>query len=198
MQITLLPLHQQLHSQHQGQTWDVPSSSWMNVYAYNFTVDSSHNVTEKISETWNNALSAFINTNRVENTYNSSNQLTTMTTDTWNAGSFWEATTSDIQNRYYYEGYTSKVANINAISGNISIYPSPAQSQVHIDINLSNEPSAVITIFDMSGRIMNQWQASNTGSHHTDLSVSQFAAGNYIMRVSSANGSIVKQFSVVR
>jgi hypothetical protein len=59
------------------------TSTWINYYQTNNTLNGDGTVNYYISQTWNNISSTWINNSKATNTYNSNKQVLTTTTQTW-------------------------------------------------------------------------------------------------------------------
>lgn len=173
------------------------TSTWTNLYLYTSTYDDSHNQLSQLEQTWSVADNNFVNSSMVERSFNKYNQLSSLITNTWNPGGFWQPLTSDIQENFYYEEYGATAVNNLQSPASISIYPSPAENFVNIDIAWNNNQSAVISIFDVMGKLYTQWEVAKTDTYHRSLSVSDFPAGNYFIRISGEKDKIAKQFVVL-
>ena len=76
----------------------------------------------------------------------------------------------------------------NAIS-EISVYPNPTSSV----INISAEGMQNITIIDMTGRVV---MSKDVNSNFETISVEGFAKANYMVRIATADGVVVKNIVV--
>ncbi|MFZ4428083.1 MAG: T9SS type A sorting domain-containing protein [Saprospiraceae bacterium] len=81
----------------------------------------------------------------------------------------------------------------------LSLFPNPADREVHAQINLS-APSKLVemTIMDISGRTLITKQTDNLQSGDFSFDVSGFAPGTYLMKVRTAEGTRTKRFVVQR
>lgn len=82
-------------------------------------------------------------------------------------------------------------ASIDEVSQSFSIYPNPVADQVHI----MAEDLEHITLFDLSGRIVHEY---NVSGNETRLDLSDLGTGLYFVKVVTKNGSAVKKVNVVR
>ena len=133
------------------------------------------------------------------NTYNSYNQLTNKIGISWNAPTgIWEYAVGDPQYNYFYETYSNVTAvkTVTNTNGDANIYPVPAQSLLHLDINWNAAQSAMITINDVQGRVVKMWDAPSAAQYSTTISINDLASGVYFMLINGQQGEIVKQFTV--
>lgn len=151
----------------------------------------------EILQTWDNTGSgAWVNDTRYTNAYNGADQLTSRTGISWNSAGFWDYALNDQMARFYYGSYLTSVKHVSGINGTASIYPNPAQNMVHVDIKWNEAQAATVYIYDMAGRVVRQWDAPNTANYNSAISVDDFAAGNYLVKISGKNGEIVKQIVI--
>ena len=90
------------------------------------------------------------------------------------------------------EGGTQGIADVEAASGSICIYPNPASNQTTVSIDGFNG-SATLNVIDMSGRTVVS-AALTEGS--AKLDVSHLAAGTYFVRVQGENLSAIRKLVV--
>ena len=76
----------------------------------------------------------------------------------------------------------------NAIS-EISVYPNPTSSI----INIAAEGMQNITIIDMTGRVV---MSKDVNSNFETISAEGFAKANYMVRIATADGIVVKNIVV--
>ena len=76
----------------------------------------------------------------------------------------------------------------NAIS-EINVYPNPTSSV----INISAEGMQNITIIDMTGRVV---MSKDVNSNFETISAEGFAKANYMVRIATADGVVVKNIVV--
>jgi len=79
----------------------------------------------------------------------------------------------------------------------VTVYPSPATSQINIDLKWSEPQPAFISIYDVTGRLWNQWNVAASDNYHNTLNVSNFPAGNYYIKINGSKVQTVKTFAVV-
>lgn len=182
-----------------SQYWDGAMGVWANDSMRIYTSFSHNMPRNEIIQVWNNFGSgSWANKMNYSYTYNSFNQLTTSVGQSWNIGGFWEFAAGDPKSNYYYGAFTNITA-VNAIvnnNGDANIYPVPAQNVLHIDVKWDEPQAASVAIFDMTGRVVMQWDAPYGTEHKSAISLGSFAAGNYVIKVKGAQGEIVKQIVV--
>lgn len=87
---------------------------------------------------------------------------------------------------------TTDIAQTNAPVPSVEVYPNPAVYQLNIRNNAS---SAVLKVFDLSGRILHQTAMQEKS---LQLDVSAYATGLYLLQLENEAGKTVTKFSVSR
>jgi hypothetical protein len=124
-----------------------------------------------------------VNTDLNTNTYDANNFEKSTATKSWNsAGTM--ITYGDSTYNYFHT-----VMGINEVSNvfNISIYPNPATDNLTIEA----PPSTVIEITNIQGRLIKTFTATG---NKTNISVSAFTSGVYILELRTEKGIKVKKF----
>jgi hypothetical protein len=75
----------------------------------------------------------------------------------------------------------------------ISVYPNPVQNTLHIDLNNAKETS--LQVFSTEGRLVYTSKANNANA---TIDVSNFAAGQYVLKIASEEGPIGEQIFTVQ
>ncbi len=100
---------------------------------------------------------------------------------------------SNMSNAYYY-----LVTDIINLSKNefIKLAPNPFVNNINFDFTILNYPSLNVEIFDLGqGALVATKPNIYAG---TSLYVGQLAGGTYLIRVSSPDGKIIKQFKMIK
>ncbi len=77
-------------------------------------------------------------------------------------------------------------------SNSIVLYPNPANQEVYL-VNNSDKQLLVATIIDVSGRIIQKVDMSNSGIE-TKIQIDNYSNGVYFVRINSENATIIKRF----
>ena len=153
-----------------------------------------------LSQNWDTAGGGqWDNIMQFTNTYNGYNQLTSKIGESWNIVGTFEFALGDPMSNYYYETYTPSNVSVKNVAGNtseVNIYPVPAQNMLHVDLNWNEAQAATITIYDVQGRIMRQWDAPNGTQYYSAVSVDNLATGTYFVKINGTQVQIVKQFVI--
>lgn len=93
-----------------------------------------------------------------------------------------------------FQMYGSEILGVNdiALSSQVTLFPNPAQKQITI-LNTSNISLESAEIYDVLGKLMQTVDLSSMGSEMS-IDVSTFAAGIYMVQISSEAGSVTKRF----
>jgi hypothetical protein len=93
----------------------------------------------------------------------------------------------------------SGFVGIDELADNISslnFYPTPASSELHIDVELKKQDVIHYEIYDERGRLVLQ-NPLNTG--HETADISQLAVGNYVLRIANASRNLYSgNFTITR
>ncbi|MFZ4399874.1 MAG: T9SS type A sorting domain-containing protein [Bacteroidales bacterium] len=80
----------------------------------------------------------------------------------------------------------------NGLSDKIKIYPNPASDKLTIDLQqLKNLQNTMVSIYDIQGKVILK---KNISQPQTELYISSFAKGVYVVKVSNDQNSIVTKF----
>ncbi|NJN77821.1 MAG: T9SS type A sorting domain-containing protein [Saprospiraceae bacterium] len=81
----------------------------------------------------------------------------------------------------------------------INVFPNPTTEFLTVDLELDNISEAVeVKITDVNGRVLATQNFSNVQNDKFTFDVSDYAAGNYFIRVQTEEGFKTKHFSVVK
>ena len=186
----------QLYQTYNGAAW---ANQTLVVYS-NFTAAGSNLPQTQVNQVYDTTgTGSFQNVMQYMYTYNSYGQMTESTGESYNVGGFWEFASGDPQAFYYYDTYTPAVTSVKNVvnnGGDVNIYPVPAQNVVNVALTWNVAQSATISLFDMSGRVINTLTAPVGTQYTGSLSVSNLADGMYVIRIDGTQGQIVKQIVV--
>jgi hypothetical protein len=100
---------------------------------------------------------------------------------------------SNMSNAYYY--LVTDIINLNKDEF-IKLAPNPFVNQINFDFTILNYPTLNVEIFDLAqGALVAAKPNVYAG---TSLFVGQLAGGTYVIRVSSSDGKISKQFKMIK
>lgn len=181
--------HQVVYSEHE--LWN--GSTWSNNKEYNHSY-SGKNEIERVEKVWVLSQGNYVNNQKITYTYNVYNQPKTYQTASWN-GSGWYMNNGDKQITYYYEQYdpTGIEPVLSNANSTINVYPIPANNMVHLSADKVLQ-SALITVSDMTGRIIYKGEEDVFTTH--DINVSSFPDGYYILSVKNTKETLISKFLV--
>jgi len=134
-------------------------------------------------------------------TYNSYGKPTYYYDEEWDAATnAWVKTTSNIANRMYYEEYGAGVGVGKDLAKNVdvAVYPVPATSTITISANWGSGQVLSAAITDMAGRTYMSWTGKTGGRYSETVPVNNMPAGNYLLTIKGKEGTVSKQFTIVR
>jgi hypothetical protein len=186
----------------QTQHWDATSMVWVSdsLALYTNFTSATSNLPRTETDQYMDTSGMWVNYRQYTYAYNSYNQLTSAVGESYNVSVGWEFSSGDPMARYYYGPYSvvSGVKNISNTNGDAKVYPVPAQDMLHIDLSWNEAQAATISITDMSGKVVRQWNAPYGTEYRGGVSVNSLSAGVYMIKVSGEKGEIVKQMVVTR
>lgn len=81
----------------------------------------------------------------------------------------------------------------------LQIFPNPATDKLTLNISTQSEKEGLLIIADTSGRVINyQMIEIADGQKEVELNVSQYAQGQYLVKLATKEGSLTKSFVVVK
>ncbi len=117
----------------------------------------------------------------------------------------------DTTNAQYtpYLGSTFKIDNLTFTSqkaslglnellakDGIRVYPNPAKNQINVDLSNISGSLQTITIYDMSGRVLNSQNYSGVVRNSIEsIDISSLSSGIYLIEVRTANGNFYQKIS---
>jgi hypothetical protein len=83
-----------------------------------------------------------------------------------------------------------------ALAASFQAYPNPTRGKVALSFSLMYSNAATIEIMDLSGRVVWVESAAVNGTYRKELDLSSYAAGVYLVRVSSEDGVVARRLVV--
>ncbi|MBX9852175.1 MAG: T9SS type A sorting domain-containing protein [Cytophagaceae bacterium] len=122
----------------------------------------------------------------------------TLDPEPFNTVSYYRLKQVDMDGKYSY----SNIITINSIDGsdNVSIYPNPAHSNIHIGITTEESKSVYLSLADMLGRkiISNRIYQLHSGVNEIHLNLEELSSGTYILQIINEDGSGKKDIKFVK
>lgn len=179
------------------QTWNVIDSTWEYSGKDSSAFDANGNILYAETSNWNKTTQTFTPFQLTTCSYNSFNQPLIKNYFVWDTSSgAWEMLNmpGTVWSHYYYETYNPVgVAKINPVHTEFNVYPSPATISLNVDIKSEEKRQAVIAIFDMKGRLLQQWNTGITDNYYKTIPVDHFSSGQYIIVFKNGSSSISRQ-----
>ncbi len=123
--------------------------------------------------------------------YDSNNLLLFSNGYTYSGNGQFSTTPYDQSTQYYEDYFPAAINYVKDNQQDISIYPNPANSIIHVETNIGSSHN--ISIYDMRGQIIYNNEKINTD--RIEINTNNFPTGCYIISVTSDEGySIQKQF----
>jgi hypothetical protein len=110
---------------------------------------------------------------------------TILYTSGWFLGGFGSEITAVVRMNISIPTNTNQVELKNAT---LDVFPNPAQNYATVDLKLENPTDATLTVSDVTGRVVYQENLNNVSNERLTLDVSQYAAGTYFVKVTTAEG----------
>lgn len=78
----------------------------------------------------------------------------------------------------------------------VQLYPNPSRDIVTIDLSLAPVVTPDVAIVDINGNTV--WSLSKVKERKVQVTVSQYPAGTYLVRISSEKGSVIKKLMIIK
>ncbi|MEI6853874.1 MAG: T9SS type A sorting domain-containing protein, partial [Bacteroidota bacterium] len=86
------------------------------------------------------------------------------------------------------EQLTTSVAEIEAMQGEVAVYPNPSNGQFNISYNALNDGDFMVMIYNMVGQVVfDQTYGGSFGSNIISLNIGQFGQGIYMLELKSTD-----------
>lgn len=109
--------------------------------------------------------------------------------------------------KYVYQAAYADVATgvlgVNAVTndkGSMDVYPNPANKTVSVALKLNTSADVKMEVYNMAGQLVYSMPSENriSGTSIVTLDVSNFAAGNYFVKVSVGDEVLTKKLTVTK
>ncbi len=123
-------------------------------------------------------------------TYNTNNNPTKLDEYIYNFTSF--PSSPDFTTHYYYESFVNTTSLNDQVKQieNITVYPNPANNILNISGIDKKKTKALVSLYDMQGRILTNQEIMIVNGN-SQLSISDFSRGNYLLLVRDEAGDII-------
>jgi hypothetical protein len=80
----------------------------------------------------------------------------------------------------------------------MTVFPNPAQDVLNLEVSFDNATDASITIADINGRVIKMDDRSGLTKEVLTYQIPQLAAGTYLVRIATKEGTKTKKFVVAK
>ena len=80
----------------------------------------------------------------------------------------------------------------------LSVFPNPVVDQLQLNVDFVEATDATITLADLSGRVIRIENHEGLTNETLRYNLSGFAAGTYLVRIATTEGTLTKKFVVMR
>ncbi len=181
------------------QVYNSSTGAWDNTTLKTYSgFTAGHNPTNEIDQKWDTTGGGFwYNWMQYDYTYNTHEQLTSLMGISWNTAGFWQHVNGDPMAMYRYgSSFGTAVSTISRENGVVNIFPVPVQNTVSIDLKWNEAQAFTVSIFDITGKVVNSWSVPSTAAYTTSFATDNYPAGNYIVKVAGSKGQITKEIVV--
>ncbi len=174
--------------------WDIRATT----YSRNF--DAFHNPGTVVNMGYNYPSLLWDSVSRDHFVYNSDGYVESYYEEKWwQPTGNWLILNSFLGARYHYEAFTpGYISSTPVTPTGISVFPVPANDNISISAQWDTPQTFGASITDMAGRTYTSWRGKTAGEYREKLPVNHLPPGNYILAIHTKQGSVTKQFSVVR
>lgn len=113
----------------------------------------------------------------------------------------WKKVGSDYQfiNANNLASAPNGITNIEE-AGNIHLFPNPTRDMVHLSVDIIESSKLSLVVTDLRGQIIYQENSKDVhnGKHYVDINTSNWAAGNYVIRVNLNDQQYTGKISVIK
>jgi hypothetical protein len=175
------------------QNWIV--NVWENSYKHIASYDANNNWIIDFHQNWNGT--AWVDDNQFLMTYDAGNNYVSDVFQIWD-GVNW----ANQDSSYYYRTEITGIPDINAAEQDYYIYPNPATTQFNIASVSSNnklvdrDSRGEVSITDITGKLI--FTATMPATQKKEVSIKDFSAGSYLVRIQSKNSVKIKKLVVIK
>jgi hypothetical protein len=73
------------------------------------------------------------------------------------------------------------------------VYPNPTSDLIQIDLSLPNAESGLLEVLSLEGKALSKSELAKTDSHSVTMDMTNYPAGVYLVRYTSANRTVIKK-----
>jgi Secretion system C-terminal sorting domain len=96
--------------------------------------------------------------------------------------------------------FLSDVKNVLSDDNKLTIYPNPSNGAniINADVDLVQSSEALISVMTMDGKYVHEQAVDKIQKTQIQLDVSEYAAGMYMLKITTTNGIMTKRFVVAK
>ena len=96
---------------------------------------------------------------------------------------------------YQLEGLDTKVTTVSNKEMQFQVFPNPVQEMLNLSFDLPKEQEGAIQLFDMQGKVLKTFYSGELpkGTNVFEFETGQLVAGNYIIRIRTADFILSKK-----
>lgn len=161
--------------------------------------DGSNNLITSVNMVYDTTAKAFVNNTMYTLSYDTSNRPLVYTTQSWNGSSWTYFIGQDIQTHYHYQLYADTSTAVKDVNNAVSfnLYPVPASAFFNINLDWKTAQPFTIGIYDINGRLVQQWSEKAVKNYHKTIFTSELSSGNYFIKVNSSAGQLIQQLNII-
>jgi hypothetical protein len=106
-------------------------------------------------------------------------------------GSIFKAFSGDFGTRLvvpFTVGGSIGFSEASSLNADFSVFPNPANNQIHVEAEFNKTQDVTIALLDLSGKVLQSALKKNISNLSEDFSISDFASGIYILEVTTQQG----------
>ncbi len=89
--------------------------------------------------------------------------------------------------------------NLNTLEKEFLVFPNPTSEAIHVQLNLAKQAqTATVRMFDLSGKMINQWRYDNVQKERLQYNVNNLSSGTYFLQIVTEAGAGTKKFTVTK
>ena len=103
----------------------------------------------------------------------------------------------------YYQAFKSRFdanyvsVDVNEFANSVKIFPNPSNGQFSIEVEMENNLTAEVVVYDLTGRvILSQQNVLHSGSNTISMNIEGVAPGTYVLQMKSNDKQYVATFIV--
>lgn len=138
---------------------------------------------------------SYVNAFKAGFEHDAAGRITKSYSYSWNGTTSWVQNPTDSINKWYWIA-GSDVETVVKKNSILNVYPSPANSELHITLDGILNKQVTFAVTDMQGRVAKSWTSYVNGV--VTVSVADLPAGNYVLQLNDGTQVSARKFVVSR